>query len=643
MSTQLPPLTDAEVPEARTPAPAPAAARGHGPGWRIGVVGAGLLAGLFVVALFAPLIAAHDPTGPTGLPYEPPSAAHPLGTNDVGEDLFAQLLYGARISLTIAVVSAVLAITVGLAVALVAGYYRGRVETVLMRLVDLMLAFPFLVLVIVLAAFFGRGLATTIIVIGSVIWARPARVLRSQVLKVREAGHVTAAQSMGAGAARVITRHVLPRIAPLAAAQFVRAANVSVMLEASLSFLGLGDPSRVSWGTILHFANARNAFLIDAWLWWVLPPGLALTAAVVGFAFLGYAVEEWADPRLRRTARRRPGRRADAAAAGDVGDDGAGPDAPVLEVRDLAVHYETDGGTVRAVDGVSLTVRPGQIVGLVGESGSGKSTLAMTLLGLTRPPARVAAGSVRVAGRDVGKARRSLLTPLRGRRVALIPQSAMNALNPAYTAHRQVAEAAGLTRDPAAAAARAGELLDLVGIPSRRYGAYPHELSGGMRQRVVIAMALANEPALVIADEPVTGLDVVTQARILDLLLELRERFGTAVLLISHDLPLVAHAADELLVMYAGRIVEQGPKARVVADPAHPYTGQLLHAFPSLHGPRVPLASIKGDPPDLVDAPSGCRFHPRCPTAFTDCSAVSPQLLDIGDDHCVACLAHHPR
>ncbi|MDP9070915.1 MAG: ABC transporter permease [Actinomycetota bacterium] len=262
--TSVGPLSTVEAPEPAA-APAPVVAARNSFARRLGAVGAALILALVAVAVLAPVIARHSPKVPSGRPYERPSGSHPLGTNDVGQDLFAQLLHGSRISLTIAVLSAVVALALGLAVALVAGYRRGRLETALMRLVDLTLAFPFLVLVIVLAAFFGRGLITTVLVIAAVIWARPARVLRSQVLKVREYQHVTAARAMGATNSRCICRHVLPRIAPLAAAQFVRAANISVLLESSLSFLGLGDPNRVSWGTTLYFANARNAFLTDAW------------------------------------------------------------------------------------------------------------------------------------------------------------------------------------------------------------------------------------------------------------------------------------------------------------------------------------------------------------------------------------------
>jgi peptide/nickel transport system permease protein len=591
MSVQVPLLSDVD----RAPAPPPSVPRPtRSPGRRLGLAGAVVLGLLISAAALAPLLAQRPPDVASGRPFEAPSTAHLLGTNDIGEDLLAQLLYGARVSLTIAILSALLAVALGMAVALVAGYRRGRVEAFLMRVVDLTLSFPFLVLVIVLAAFFGRGLLTTVAVIGAVIWARPARVLRSQVIKAREFQHVTAAVAMGATGWRVITRHLLPRIAPLAAAQFVRAANVSVMLEASLSFLGLGDPTRVSWGTILHFANARNAILTEAWPWWILPPGLALTAAVIGFAFLGYAVEEWADPRLAGTTRRHVRRRQRRPTP--VPERAPAFSGAVLAVRDLSVEYRTPKGSVRAVDGVSLSIPPTRTVGLVGESGSGKSTLVTALLGLTRPPGRVVSGELSWNGHDLGRARRSVLEAMRGRQMALVPQSAMNALNPAYTVHRQIAEAAALTRDAHAADSRAHELLGLVGLPDDRHFAYPHEFSGGMRQRVVIAMALANEPSLLLADEPVTGLDVVTQARILRLLLDLRARFGMSMLLISHDLPLVAHAADDLLVMQGGRIVEAGPTERVTSAPQHPYTRQLLRAFPSVRGPRVDLAALHGEP-----------------------------------------------
>jgi len=546
----------------------------------MGVLGLVLVVGCVLVAIFAPLLAEHSPTAPSGRAFQPPSAAHPLGTNDVGQDLFAQLLFGARLSLVIGLGAAAIAVTIGIAVAVAAGYYRGLVETVLMRLVDLMLGFPFLVLVIVLAAFFGRGLGTTIGVIAVVLWARPARILRSQVLKLRELDHVTGARAMGATSAWVITRHIIPRITPLAAAQFVRAANVAVMLEASLAFLGLGDPNRTSWGTTLYFANARSAFLTDAWRWWILPPGLALTTVILGLAFVGYAVEEWADPRLRRPAAR-PVRRRPLQAA-PVGAEGE----PALRLRHLVVEYRLGDSKVLAVDDVDLVIERGRILALVGESGSGKTTVVHTIAGVLRPPGRVVSGEMSLAGYEIGRPARPAVAPHRGRTVALVPQAAMNALNPAYPLLRQVVESALLTRSKDEAVERSRQLLERVGLPPSRHGAFPHELSGGMRQRAVIAMALVNEPTLLVADEPASGLDVVTRAQVLKLLLELRDELGLAILLVSHDLPTAARVCDDLAVMYGGRIVENGPAAQVSAAPDHAYTKALFAAFPSLHDAR---------------------------------------------------------
>ena len=637
--TDVDPPSPAEAPALR-PAATPAG-KGHrtlrGAGRTMGILGAILLGGSVLVAVFAPLFTPYSPTASSGTPFSRPSPGHPLGTNDVGQDLLAQLLFGARLSLVIALTAAAISVLLGLLVAVVAGYYRGLAETVLMRIVDLMLGFPFLMLVIVLAAFFGRGLGTTIGVLATVLWARPARVLRSQVLKLRELDHVMAARAMGASGWWVIARHIVPRITPLAAAQFVRVANIAVMLEASLSFLGLGDPSRISWGTMLYFANARSAFLTDAWRWWILPPGLALTVVVLGLAFLGYAVEEWADPRLRRPAPRPVRRKATPAAPADAAS------APALRLEGLAVEYRLPGTSVRAVDHVDLTVGRGRIVGLVGESGSGKTTIALTVAGVLRPPGRVVEGQMWLAGHDLGRPARPAVAPFRGRTVALVPQAAMNALNPAYTVLAQVAEAARLVRSADDATARAHELLDRVGIDRSRHGAFPHELSGGMRQRAVIAMALVNDPALLVADEPASGLDVVTRAQVLKLLVELRDEFDVGILLVSHDLPTVSRLADDLLVMYGGRIVERGPASAVSADPQHPYTRALFSAFPPLYGERRPLAGLPGEVPDLTETPDGCRFRPRCPEAVDACAVHDPELLDARTDGTqVACLLRQP-
>lgn len=265
----------------------------------LGRIGAAILALFVAVAVFAPVLAPHNPAQRTAEPFEAPSAEHPLGANDVGQDILSELVFASRVSLTVGIATAGLAAVLGVAIGVVSGYLRGPADTVLMRSVDVILALPFLPLMIVLAAFLGQNTTNLILVIGLLIWARPARLIRSQVLSVRESGHAQAARAMGAAHHYIMTRHILPRITPLIVMQFVWAANVAIMLEASLAFLGLSDPFQKSWGAMLFYANARSAFLTDAWLWWVLPPGLCIAAVVVSFAFLGYTLEEKADPRLR--------------------------------------------------------------------------------------------------------------------------------------------------------------------------------------------------------------------------------------------------------------------------------------------------------------------------------------------------------
>ena len=566
------------------------AARSPGP--VLGRVGLGLLAAPTLAAVLAPLVARHSPTRPSAPPLLRPSPSHPLGTDDLGVDIFAQLVFGGRISLTIGIGAAVLAVALGLAVALVAGWRRGWVEAVLMRVVDVTLAFPFLPLVLVLAAFFGRSLVTTAVVIGAVTWARPARVLWAQVLKLREYQHVQAARAMGGTGTRCVRRHILTRLTPLTAAQFVRVANAAVISEAALAFLGLGDPTRASWGMMIANASANNALLTGAWKWWMVSPGLALTVVVLGFAFIGYAAEERSDPRLAGASGRRRLLFSRAARPTARRDAGTPPADPILSVRDLAVSYGR--GTPPAVKGVSFDVGRGRATALVGESGSGKSTIVMALLGLLPGDPFTTGeatfdGSPLVVPRAGDRTRASstaAASRLRGRRIGLVTQAAMNALNPAYRVHRQIAEAAELTMTADQAEVRARELLEVVGLPPEAGRAYPHELSGGMRQRVVIAVALANRPDLLVADEPTTGLDVVTQASILRLLQGLKERLGLTVLLISHDVQMVLRVADELVVLEGGCIVEQGPADRVAAAPAEPYTRRLLDTRLSRVGTR---------------------------------------------------------
>ena len=317
----------------------------------------------------------------------------------------------------------------------------------------------------------------------------------------------------------------------------------------------------------------------------------------------------------------------------------ADPNAPLLRVNDLQTHFKLDRGWLRAVDGVSFGLDDGEALGLAGESGCGKTTTALSLVQLLPSNGRIRNGSVELFGIDlVPKSERAMLR-YRWREISIVFQGAMNAFNPVRRVRDQIAEPIRhrLGQSDKASRIRAVELLDLVGIPRKRAGAYPHELSGGMRQRAMIAMALACDPAIVIGDEPTTALDVMVQAQILQLLEQLRADLGLSLILITHDLSVIAETCDKVLIMYAGRVAEEGPVGRVFTAPRHPYTQKLLGAFPSIHADRRTLDVIPGQPPDLVNPPPGCRFAPRCAFAMAVCTEVVPPEVRFSDGVRVAC------
>jgi len=314
----------------------------------------------------------------------------------------------------------------------------------------------------------------------------------------------------------------------------------------------------------------------------------------------------------------------------------------LLEIRALQTHFKTPQGTARAVDGVDLTVREGEVLGVVGESGCGKSVMALSVLRLVpRPPAFFAGGQIRFRGNDLLRVSDEEIRRIRGNRISMIFQEPMTALNPVFTVGNQLSEVFRVHQrlSRSEARQRAVEMLGLVGIPSpeRRYRSYPHEMSGGMRQRVMIAMALACRPDLLLADEPTTALDVTIQAQILDLMKGLREQLGTAIVLITHDMGVVAEMADRVAVMYLGRVVEEAETRELFEHPLHPYTRGLLRAIPSVSEEKSELFEIPGTVPSPVDLPSGCPFHPRCPDGREVCRRERPALEELRAGHRVAC------
>jgi peptide/nickel transport system ATP-binding protein len=314
-------------------------------------------------------------------------------------------------------------------------------------------------------------------------------------------------------------------------------------------------------------------------------------------------------------------------------------DEPLLSIRDLCVDYVSDAGRVRAVDHVSLDVKRAEIVGITGESGSGKSTLAQALLRILPPPAIISSGEARFEGRDILTLSEMELRQLRWRRISMVFQSAMDSLNPVLNVGEQIvdtllAHGAGTRQE---ARLRAAELLEMVGIPADRVGAYAHQLSGGMRQRVGIALALALEPALVILDEPTTALDVIVEREILQQIRGLQEKLGFAVLFITHDLARMLQFSDRVAVFYAAQLVELAPAAELRSAPRHPYTKGLLRAFPSLQSDADEPESIPGAPPSLLSPPAACRFHPRCDRVQAICRERKPDLIQLGPRRAAAC------
>lgn len=593
---------------------------------RLGVIGIAMLLLAIVVAIFAPWIAPYDPYANVTITiddiYQPPSAAHWLGTDDGAKDVFSALLYGARVSLVVGFAGALISVLVGGTIGIIAGYRGGWVGHGLMRFTDFFLVLPDLALLIVLVAIVGQSLRNIILVIGLLGWTTTARLIRSQTLSVRERKYVIRAKAAGAGDWYTLRRHVIPQVLPLALANTVLVVSLAIIAESTLAFLGLGDPRLISWGQMLNLGFTRGAVGAGAW-WAMFPPGLAIVWVVLSVTLIGNALEDILNPKLGRHH-----------LEPEVPVETPPPDVPVsadvlFQVRDLSVGFEVSSGVVTAVEDVSFEVPRGRVLGLVGESGGGKTTTALGALRLLPPNGRVLGGEVLLDGTDLTRLEEGALRELRWNRVSIIFQGAMNALNPVRTVGSQIVEAIR-THDESigqkTALDRAGELLELVGMPRRRIESYPHELSGGMRQRSMIALALACGPDLVIADEPTTALDVMTQAQILDLLERLQEELSLAMVIVTHDLGIVNEACHDVAVMYGGKIVEKGPVARVFTDPQHPYTRLLLEAFPSLDHPGRRLASIPGAPPLLTAMPTGCRFAPRCPSAFERCREEEPPL-----------------
>ncbi len=627
------------------------------------VAGLAFLVIIIGAAIFAPLIAPMNPSTQDLLAINaPPGLHHLLGTDDLGRDILSRIIWGGRVSLRATFEIVALAIVVALPLGLLAGFLRGRTDSVIMRLMDALFSFPPLVLALTVAALLGDSLNNAAIAIAIVFVPSFVRLIRGEVIAVREEAYVEAAQSLGARPGRIMRAHVLPNVASPIIIQVSLALGFALLAEAGLSFLGIGaQPPTPSWGDML---NEAYQFIFTAPLALVFP-GLAIMLCVLSFNVVadglrdaigrGSTVERPAGIRTRIRRRRAARSAADAPvvedvgpiaigpsatarAEGPVGDNGsAPPDGRLLDVDRLRVEFSINGASLPVVEDLSFHVEPGRTLGLVGESGSGKTVSALAIMGLLpKPVARVTAGTVRFEGRNLLELGPKELRSVRGDRIAMIFQDPMTCLNPAFTVGNQIAEQVRAHRDVSRSEAKriAVEMLERVEIPgaTRRVTDYPHQFSGGMRQRVMIAMALSCSPRLLIADEPTTALDVTTEAQILDLLHSLSVEESMAMIFVTHDLGVIAEVADEVVVMYAGQKVEQATAGHLFVRPRHPYTEALLSSMPQSTPIGSPLPVIPGVVPRPEDFPATCRFRDRCAHAIAACGETVVELRPTHDE-----------
>jgi oligopeptide/dipeptide ABC transporter ATP-binding protein len=585
---------------------------------------------------------------------EGPSPDHRLGTDRLGRDILARTLVASRLSLGLALAAAGTAALIGLPFGALITTFGPRWRSLAMRVIEVLLAFPPILLAIFVTAIIGPGAHGAVVAIGLAFSPNFARLASTLASAAVGRDYVASARGIGIRTDRLVTRYILPNIADTLSISTFNAVGSSIIAVSSLSFLGLGvQPPQFDWGSMLtegvHALYATPAA--------ALAPASVIGISGLSMGFLGEALARATNPLLwtvsalpsgavtpspRSADARIAGPRPSGPAATATGATRVDPARPLLRVEGLTVQFPTPRGPLTPVRDVSFSIGEAEIVGMVGESGCGKTLTALAIAHLVPYPGRVTARAVELGGIHLLRATPRTLDRTLASGLSMVFQDPMSTMNPALRVGLQLIEAPlarrALDRETASRLALARMRDVHIPAPEARMRQYPHEFSGGMRQRAVIAMALMSSPSLIIADEPTTALDVTIQAQIIDLLREVNQNHRTAILLISHDIGVIAEICTRVIVMYAGRIVEDAPLTALLSAPAHPYTQALIAAVPGLQIDRAkPLETIPGRLPDLDALPAGCAYAPRCPYAVDRCQVDVPPLEEVAAGRRVAC------
>ena len=580
---------------------------------RLAAFGGILLLIILTLSILAPILPLKEPniTNTADRFMVPFEGGHILGTDHLGRDLLSRLLWGTQLSLAVGFAAAFIAATFGSILGAIAGFYGQKTDNIIMRFIDMLMAFPYILLALAIVAALGPGLFNALIAVALVNIPFFARNIRGVTVTLANKEFIEAARLSGMSNLRILIVEIFPNLLPMIVIAMSTTVGWMILETAGLSFLGLGSqPPQADLGSML--GEARSALITNPHTSFV--PGIMIFCIVIGINLFGDGVRDALDPRLKKGSLIRPLPQT----IYEGGDTQPTPSTKLLSVQNLSTQFHVNQDVYQSSNDVSFEIQEGECLGLIGESGSGKSVTALSVTSLVAsPPGVIKKGSVNYKNENLLALPYEKLRSIRGNKISYIFQDPLTTLHPLHTIGDQLLEALQAHDSKLSTSesiSKSKDLLKSVQIPNpdNVWDVYPHQLSGGMRQRVCIAMALINNPELIIADEPTTALDVTVQAQILNILNSLRKVRKLSILFISHDFGVISQLCDRVIVMYAGSIVEEGPVKNIMQQAAHPYTSELIKCVPQLGNKEHALHSIPGNPPSLNQLPEGCAFANRC-------------------------------